>query len=383
MTKSDRATVSFSPGQGWDYGFIEHPFVEEEKKKGVRYCVYNRRLMAVSFETKTNEEGYWNLRKTAGTLHTGENTIEINGPDSTKLLDLIFTRNIHKTKINKCSYQIACYQDGGIITDGVLLKLSDDRYWYAQADGDLFSWIKAHSLNFDANVFVPKNFISQVQGPNSLKILKELIDVNIDEFKYYNHAEFNICGENIIISRTGYTNELGWEIYFEEHHDYHKIWNKINEIGEKYGIGSSGLDSFEPRRIEAGILNAGSDFNETNNPFQIGLGTLVDLSKDNFIGKEALLNSSKETYLLGLQCDNGTPKWKGNVYKNSIHIGNITCGAYSPFLLKGVGYVYFKDSIEEINSTVQIECIDGSLQDAVVVKLPMYDEEKKIPRGLE
>ena len=127
MTKSDRATISFSPGQGWDYGFIEHPFVEEEKKEGVRYGVYNRRLMAVSFETKTNEEGYWNLKKTAGTLHTGEHTIEINGPDSTKLLDLIFTRNIYKTKINKCSYQIPCYQDGGIITDGVLLKLSDDR----------------------------------------------------------------------------------------------------------------------------------------------------------------------------------------------------------------------------------------------------------------
>ena len=98
-----------------------------------------------------------------------------------------------------------------------------------------------------------------------------------------------------------------------------------------------------------------------------------------------MINSSKELHLLGLQCDNGTPKWKGNVYKSSLQIGNITCGAYSPFLMKGVGYVYFKDPIEveEINFTVQIECTDGSLQDAVLVKLPMYDEEKKIPRGLE
>ena len=380
MKKTKRPTVSFIAGQGWDYGLIEHPFVEEEIKKGARYCVYNRRLMAVSFEDISLEEGYWKLRKTAGALHTGEHTIEINGPDATNLLNMIFTRDIHKTKANKCSYQIACYQDGGMIIDGVLLKFNEDRYWYAQADGDLFSWIKAHSINFDVNVFVPKNFISQVQGPNSLKILEEVVDESIDSFKYYNFDKFTIEGEKIIISRTGYTNELGWEFYLEEHHDYQKIWGKIKDMGKKYDMGLAGLDSYEPRRIEAGILNAGSDFDGTTNPFQIGLGKLVDLNKNSFLGKDSLIKVKHTNQLFGLNCQKGIPKWKGCVFKNDLIIGTVTCGTFSPFLQKGIGFVFFDNLVEETNSVVQIECVDGSVQEAIITNLPMYDEDKNIPK---
>ena len=159
-----------------------------------------------------------------------------------------------------------------------------------------------------------------------------------------------------------------------------KIWGKIKDMGKKYDMGLAGLDSYEPRRIEAGILNAGSDFDGTTNPFQIGLGKLVDLNKNNFLGKVSLIKTKKTNQLFGLNCQKGIPKWKGCVFKNDLIIGTVTCGTFSPFLQKGIGFVFFDNLVEETNSVVQIECVDGSVQEAIITNLPMYDEDKNIPK---
>ena len=142
MRSSDgktRSVVSDIPGQGWDYSITRHPYHEVERPLGARYCVYNRRLMAVCFDKSYTIDEYWRLRRTAGVLHTDEYPLEFHGPDAERLLDKLFTKDMTKLRAGRCGYGLACYEDGGLITDGIVLRLAEDRFWYAQADGDFYS----------------------------------------------------------------------------------------------------------------------------------------------------------------------------------------------------------------------------------------------------
>ena len=123
---------------------------------------------------------YWKIRKELIFRHTGEHPYEISGPDALKLLQKIFPRDISKVKKGRCSYQFACYHDGGMITDGLLLRIDDDRYWFAQADGDMFSWYKAQSEGLNVKITDPDVWVSQIQGPLSMQLLKNLIDSRLE-----------------------------------------------------------------------------------------------------------------------------------------------------------------------------------------------------------
>ena len=158
----------------------------------------------------TADHVYWMVRRKVILRHTGELPIEIRGSDAETLLDLVFTRDIRKMKVGRCSYQFPCYNDGGMITDGVLMRLAQDRFWYAQADGDLFSWLKAHVRGLDVHVRDPNVWVSQVQGPDSLKVMEAAVDgAYPDPFRYFDVAEVQIAGQKITLSRSGFTNELG------------------------------------------------------------------------------------------------------------------------------------------------------------------------------
>ena len=382
MNDHHRVIATSIPGQGWDYALQKHPFHEEERLRGAVYCVYNRRLMANAFEDSTPEREYWLLRRTAGALHTGELTTEISGPDAAHLLDKVFTRNIAKTKIGRCSYQFACYPDGGMIVVGVLMRLAEDRFWYVQADGDFYSWLIAHSQGLDVTVRDPKMFVSQVQGPLSMKVLADAADGGMpDPFRYFDITTVSIAGNDVTITRTGYTNELGWEFYLEPHHDEQAIWATIKAAGVPHGMDLAGLDGFEARRIEGGIQNAGSDFDLTMTPYAAGLGGLVDLEKEDFIGKDALMNADKGCRLYGLRCSAGTPAYGGPVYLDDEQIGYMTCGAWSPFLQCGVGYVRLDEVKHGPGTDVTVTCVDGSRHAAVICAMPFYDEDGEIQRG--
>jgi len=152
MQSSDgktRSLVSDIPGSGWDFNFSRHRYHEIERPFGPHYTVYNRRLMACCFDEISTEDGYWLLRQHAAVLHTGEFPIQFAGPDAEKLLNKLFTKDISALKPGRCGYGIACYEDGGLITDGVLLRLSKEKFWYVQADGDFYSWARAHSVGMD------------------------------------------------------------------------------------------------------------------------------------------------------------------------------------------------------------------------------------------
>lgn len=385
MQSSDGKTrdlVSSISGAGWDFGISRHPYHEIERPFGPHYTVYNRRLMACCFDKIDTVEGYWLLRQKATVLNTGEYPLQFKGADAEKLLNRLFTKDISKVKTGRCGYGLACYEDGGMITDGILLRLEDDCFWYAQADGDFYSWARAHASGLDVEISDPEVRVSQVQGPNALKILEAAADDGMPEaFGYFAIARVSFGGQQVVITRTGYTNELGWEFYTESHHDANALWQHLSHKGEQFGISLHGLDSMHIRRIEAGILNAGSDFSRFTTPFDVGLEKFVDMDKSDFIGKSALAKASREVRLSGLLCPGGEPHIGGEIMINGKAVGKISAGAISPYLKTGIGIGLMDKGGYAEGSKVTLRCIDGELHSGELAELPLYDKACEIPRG--
>ena len=286
-----------------------HPLTYQELPYDPEYSQYAGRLTTEKLNNATPDEQYWKTRKEIILRHTGEHPYEISGPDALNLLQKIFPRDISKVRKGRCSYQFACYHDGGMITDGLLLRIEEDKFWFAQADGEMFTWYKANAQNLDVKISEPNVWVSQIQGPLSMELLDHLVKEKIsNRWKYFDWKEVIIANEKIIISRTGFTNELGWEIYFRPENNTEAVGDLILEEGKKMGMIITATPSFRGRRIEAGLLSAGQDFTKNTNPFSVGLGRFVDLEKKDFIGKSALINSDKKCKTWGIRVVEGVAK---------------------------------------------------------------------------
>ena len=360
-----------------------HPLTYQELPYDPEYSQYAGRLTTEKLSNATADEQYWKTKQEVILRHTGEHPYEIKGPDALKLLQKIFPRDISKVKKGRCSYQFACYHNGGIITDGLLLRIDDDRYWFAQADGEMFSWYNAHSDGLDVEILEPNVFISQVQGPKSMDLLDQLIDEPIAKsWNYFDWVEVTMANEKVIVSRTGFTNELGWEIYLRPENNSEKLGDLILDEGSKMGMIITGTPSFRGRRIEAGLLSAGQDFSIETNPFSVGLERFVDLEKDDFIGKKALLNANKECRSWGIRVVDGIAKKGRSLILNEKYVGKVTSSTWSPYQVCGVGIVLLDNSNIGPGSVVDVECIDNKIHKAELCKLPMYDPKGEIVRGI-
>ena len=359
-----------------------HPLVHQELPYDPEYFLHNHRLTAMYMSNATPDEAYWRVRRQVILRHTGELPLEVRGPDAERMLDHVFTRDITGVKVGRCSYQFPCYDDGGVITDGVLMRLASDRFWYGQADGDLFSWLKANARGFDVEVRDPGVWISQVQGPKSLEVLAAAVDGGYPErFRYFDIAEVLIAGQKVKLSRSGYTNELGWEFYLEPDTDIRAIGDRILQAGEPFGLLPTSADGFRARRIEAGLLNAGSDFDASVTPFAAGLGQFVDLDKRDFIGKRALESADKCRRTWGLRVPVEIALLGATLHLNGVPAGRVCSSAWSPFQQCGVAIVRLHDPNLGPGTMIEVECADGEIRDATVCDTPMYDENREIPRG--
>lgn len=359
-----------------------HPLTYLELDHDPEYTLYNHRLTPSRLTNATADEMYWKVRREAVLRNTGELPIEFNGPDAEALLNHVFTRDVSKVRTGRCSYQFACYHDGGMINDGVLLRLDDDRFWMVQADGDIFSWYKAHAADFDVEVIDPDVWVSQVQGPHSLEVLAAVVDSGYPEpFNYFDLAEVTIAGQPIVISRSGFTNELGWEFYMPPDIDHSAVGDRIMEGGEPFGMIITSSESFRARRIEAGLLNAGTDFDTTTTPFQAGLGVFVDMDKKDFIGKTALEDADRRRAVWGMRVDDGIARLGRVMRRDGVLAGAVTSSGWSPFQGCGVAIVRLDDPDLGPEAVFAVDCIDGSSRRGEVCDLPMYDQQREIPRG--
>lgn len=359
-----------------------HPLVHQELPHDPQFGVYNRRLRSLEYGNVRSEDLYWRLRRQVGLAHTGELATEIRGPDAEAMLNRVFTRDVSRVRVGRCSYQIACFADGGILMDGVLLRLAPDRFWYAQGDGEFPVWLRAHSQGFDVEVFDPDIWISQVQGPRSMDVLAAVADGGLPErFRYFDLAHVSIGGQPVVISRTGFTNELGWEFYFGAVADANVIGDRILEAGKAYGIHTIPAAATNARRIEAGLQFAGTDFDASVTPFAAGFGALVDLEKADFVGRAALAEADRRRLTWGLQIADGVARQGDTLSVDGQLAGRVCSSAWSPYLQCGVAIVRVRDPAHGPGTTLQVECVDGQLRQGALCELPMYDRAGDIPRG--
>ena len=328
--------------------------------------------------------GYWALRREAALFDVPERPVEICGPDAVPFLERVIARKVSDLQPGRGRYVIVCTHQGGLFMDGILFRMNDNCFWFVQPDGDLDTWLLAHSSGFDVSISDPKSRVLQLQGPKSYEIMHAVTNGVLDRtLKYFQSSFFNIGGQPVYVSRTGWTGELGYEIYtLGSKTNSQKLWHHLMAVGEPMGMIFSAMQSMNIRRIEAGILDSGSDFDTTMTPFEAGLERYIDFSNKSFIGRDTLQNANPTKRLFGVQSARITPKRGDQVFDDKRQVGIITTGAWSPFLDLGIGYVRFNQEAEWPGKMLYLKPEGPNNATCEIVDLPFYDKDKRLPRDL-
>src|SRR5690625_3594896 len=312
-----------------------------------------------------------------------ERQIQGKGPEAEKLVDLAITRSAKAIPAGKARYVILCNEEGGIINDPVLLRPKEDEFWFSLADSDVALWLQALNINskFDCTVREIDVAPVQIQGPKSKALMIDMFGEEIEDIPYYGLLESTINGCDVIISRTGFSGEEGYEIYlYDASVNAEKLWNDILKAGEAYNI--KVIAPGHIRRIEAGILSYGQDMDLETNPYQVGFDWQVDLNKENFIGKEALTRFKEEgvtSKLAGVKFGGEMIDWYPAdfyiVYEEGGKepVGYVTSAFCSPTLECNIGYAMLPVELTEIGTKLEIhlpEPYAGERVEAEVAKTP-------------
>ena len=364
--------------------FEQSPYSDKYVTEQTVFGLYSNRFYPLALGGDAIDD-YWRLRQSVVLYDVPEKPLEISGPDAVNLLERVLTRRIDNLKCWRARYAIACSPQGGILMDGVLIRLAEERFWYVIADGEFESWLLAFTEGLDVAVTDPGSRVLQIQGPKSTAVLSNAAaDQRTDELRYFHAGVFNLGGQEVLVSRTGWTGELGFEIYSHHNIDHSALWDHLMASGQDFGMTYASAESMGIRRIEAGILDNGTDMDRGMTPFAAGLEAFVDLSKSDFVG---LTHADRACLLFGLVCDSVTPRVALPVFKGDTQVGQITAGDWSPTLNTGIGYVRFEqiDSVQGnwLGQKLILGDLDGGRHDCEIVSLPFYDGEKKIPRGID
>jgi len=364
--------------------FEESPFIERTDHPEMVRGVYAGRYFPI-YLGEDSIEKYWTLRRKALIYDVPEKPIEISGPDAVVFLDKVLSRKVALLQEGRGLYAIACTPQGGVFMDGVLFKLGEDRYWYVQADGAFETWLLAHSGGYDVTISDPRSRVLQIQGPASIDIMKAASDGKVnDKLRYFRSGFFNLGGQELYVSRTGFTGELGFEIYCDGvTTDHLALWDHLIACGEPFGMEFSSTRSMTIRRIEAGILGNLTDMDTTMTPFEAGLAPFIDMDKDDFIGKVALEGRDQRSLLVGITCQSDTPAAGSEIRDGNTVVGHVTAGVPSPTLDCGIGYARFNEPGDWVGRTLDLHLPDGTKHSADIVDVPFFDAAKEIVRGID
>jgi len=360
------------------------PWFSRTWSEDALYGEYADRLVLLSMGNDTVEE-YWKLRKSAGLFDVPERPVEIRGQDAVGFLNRVFTRPLDKLRVGRGSYGLLCHQGGGLVCDGILFKLAEDHFWYVHADADVYLWLVAHAQDYKVEINDPRSWVLQVQGPESMAVLANACDGGAPEdFRYFDVFQGQMGGQAVLVSRTGWSAELGFEVYnMEADVDGPALWDHLIAAGADFDMTGCSQLSMNIRRIEGGILNYRTDMDWNTTPYDMGLGQFVDLDSHDFIGRDALRNAVREPRFGGFKCEDRQLRYGSSVMSNGKSVGRVTAYEISPYLKCGVGFVLF-DSAQAMNSDgLTVSDRDGNDCPMELVELPFYDAEKNIPRGLE
>ena len=364
--------------------FEESPFLPRQNTSNMVRGVYAGRYFAV-YNGEDPIENYWLLRRKALLFDTPEKPIEITGPDAIPFLDKVLARRVDNMREGRGYYAIACTPQGGVFMDGIVFKLAENRFWYVQADGPFEAWLIAHSDGMDVTISDPRSRVLQIQGPASIDIMNAASNGKIDEsIRYFRSGYFDLGGQELFVSRTGFTNELGFEIYCDgASTDHLALWDHLMAAGGPFGMKFSSTRAMTIRRIEGGILGNITDMDVSMTPFEAGLEKFIDMGKSDFIGRAALEGRDKRSLLLGLTCATKTPRAGSVILDGGDEVGRITAGVPSPTLGLGIGYARFNAPGDWLGRALSLRLPDGEVHRCRIVDLPFFDQEKNIVRGVD
>ena len=330
-------------------------------------------------------EEYWALREVAGLWDvTGEEVIEISGPGAEELVDKLVPRNMSKVKDGWCVFAIMCYEYGGIVEDAILVRFNSERFWWVGGPGWAEQWIFSKSVGTKVKIvsLLDEIHVASIQGPKSRTILQQVTDFDLDGLAYFGMVQAMVCGVPVTITRTGFTAELGYDLYVSVE-DGEKMFRGLWKTGKPSGMKLCGSRALNIRRTEASILNFGQDFDWSHNPYEIGLGRMVDLNKSFFYGQEALKKMADdpiERCIVGLEVSADYAVEHGaSVRYEKQTVGRISSALMSPALSKSIAISMVPPAITKLGTSVEIES-QGALLDAKIVPMPFFDPERRLSK---
>ncbi len=374
------------------------PYFYASRRHGVQsYTVCNRMYHPRHYDSPIAE--YWRIVNDVTMWDVGvERQVEITGPDAFAFTNMLTPRDLSTCDVGQCKFVLNTDVDGGIINNPVLLRLEENNFWLSVADGDVLLWAKgvAASAGMDVHISEPDVAPVQIQGPKSKALMIDLFGDEIGDLAYYYMAETTLDGMNMVVSRTGYSGEVGYEIYLRNaSHDGMKLWDSVLEAGKPHDLAVIG--PCQIRRVEAGILSYGSDIALDNNqygpyeflnPYEAGLEYTVDLDQEaDFIGKEALKRIAAEGVsrkVVGVEVEGdpiiGYIEDYLQVVEDGAQIGQVSSVFYSPRLEKNVGYALVPVERAELGTVLTVRSAVGDTK-ATVVHKPFIDPKKDTPKS--
>ncbi|MBD1167577.1 glycine cleavage system protein T [Pelagibacterales bacterium SAG-MED06] len=361
------------------------PYFDSTVKWGATgFSVYNHMYIPRDFGNP--EQNFWNLIEKAILCDVAvERQVEITGPDAYKFIQLLTPRDLSKLAVGQCKYVLITNNEGGILNDPVLLRLAENHFWLSLADSDVLLWAQGVAVNSDLNVQIKEPDVSplQLQGPTSGEIMVKLFGESIKDLKYYWFKEFDLDGIPLIVSRTGWSSEFGYELFLRDGSKGNDLYEKIMIAGKDHGLQPGHTSSI--RRIEGGMLSYHADADINTNPFELGFDRLVSLDNDiEFIGKAALKKIKAEGIKrkqvgLEINCEplSGPNTTFWSIKKDNKEIGKVTSAVYSPRLKKNIALAMVNIENSEIGTDLEVETNKGKFS-AKIVEKPFYDPKKKI-----
>ena len=375
--------------QADDFGFgtqiRKSPYFDATVRWGAQgFSVYNHMYIPRDFGDP--EQNFWNLVDQAILCDVAvERQVEITGPDAAKFTQMLTCRDLSKMAVGQCKYILITNADGGILNDPILLRLAENHFWISLADSDILLWAQGVAVHSGLNVQITEPDVSplQLQGPNSGLIMQELFGDSITDLKYYWLRELELDGIPLVVSRTGWSSELGYELYLRDGSKGDQLWELIMAAGASHGLKPGHTSSI--RRIEGGMLSYHADADIDTNPFELGFDRLVNLDMDaEFIGKAALRKIKQEGPMrkqVGLVLDcapltgPNTTFWA--IQQDGATIGKVTSAVYSPRLKQNIALAMVATNAAIMGAEVEVLTNSGAVK-ATMVERPFYDPKKQI-----
>ena len=372
-----------------DFGFgtqiRKSPYFDATVRWGAKaFSVYNHMYIPRDFGDPV--QNFWNLVNDAILCDVAvERQVEITGPDAAKFIQMLTPRDLSNLSVGQCKYILITNADGGILNDPILLRLSENHFWISLADSDILLWAQGVSVHSGLNVTIREPDVSplQLQGPKSGEVMKALFGESIMSLKYYWLREVELDGIPLIVSRTGWSSELGYELYLQDVSLGDELWEKIMAAGTPFDLKPGHTSTI--RRIEGGMLSYHADVDINTNPYELGMDRLINPDMESeFIGKAALLRIRKNGVSrkqVGLQIEGAPQKGTNTTFwdirKNGNTVGKVTSAVYSPRLEQNIALTIVSAELAEIGNVVDVSMPSGSVQ-ASIVETPFFDPKKKI-----